>query len=1086
MFNKNLEYWHNKLSRLPVLELTTDKLRSSERDYEIGIETYVFPEELCESVKILSQSSDTLIFSSLLTVFKCLLHKYTGEEDIIVGSYIPQSNNLDFNTLAFRSCVSGDISFIELLKQVDAVVTEDLKHQDFSWNELVEKLSATDTQKDAGIFQVMFSLHFSDAIDTPLPINIDEFQSDLAFFLLESKEGLKGTIAYNQELFEAQTIKRLINHFENLLTCVVENSELKVNQLKILSEVEYHQIVTECNNTAIDYPKDKCIHQLFEQQVRLTPDAIAIIFDRLQLTYQELDNRANQLANYLQTQGVKPDTKIGICINRCLEMVVGILGILKAGGAYIPLDPAYPQERLSHMLEDSGVSVLLTTENLVEQLPENKAKQICLDKDWDNLIASQSQLAPDSDVNPSNLAYVIYTSGSTGKPKGVMIEHNSLVNFTQTATKEYGINNRDRILQFASISFDIAVEEMYPCLTSGATLILRTDDFLTNGSGMLEKCHELELTVLDLPTAYWHQLASDLATGEWDAPASLRLVIIGGEAVIPEKVKIWQTSFKNNKYPELINTYGPTEATVVVTKCKLSESINQDSGLIQMTIGKPFDNVKIYILDSCLNPVPIGVPGELHIGGKCLARGYLNRPKLTAQKFIPDPFNPGMRMYKSGDLARYLADGNIEFLGRIDHQVKIRGFRVELGGIETVLNQHGAVKEAVVIPHEYEAGDKRLVAYIVPQNQKAPACKKLKGFLKNRLPEYMIPSGFVVLDALPLTPNDKVNRKALPKPDKTNLNLQEEYLSANNDVEQKLVSIWEQAFGIVPIGIKDNFFSLGGNSLMATSMVAQIDKVFDQKLSQGIFFEAPTIEELAAIIVQEEIVSESVVKINANGKKAPLFIISNTGFLYQEMIGHLDKEQPVYIIQEPLDKAPEMASRCIQQIRNIQPQGPYNLLGHSYEGLVTYEIGRQLQAQNEQIAFLGMVDTPIPEVENRARHETSLYKRYRRLKIVFGLSQKHIFNFFKERIDYKLSDKFFPLLSTLEKLTNEHEVKSYPGKITIYAAVYEFYKLEDANLGWDKWVDAIEIHEIPGTHRSMLLRKDNAKLLAEKLRACLK
>ncbi len=602
---------------------------------------------------------------------------------------------------------------------------------------------------------------------------------------------------------------------------------------------------------------------------------------------------------------------------------------------------------------------------------------------------------------------------------------------------------------------------------------------------MLEKCREWGLTVLDLPTAYWHQLASDLATGEWVAPPSLRLVIIGGEAVIPEKVKTWQTSFKDNQYPELINTYGPTEATVVVTKCKLSESINQDNELTQMTIGKPFDNVKIYILDSCLNPVPIGVPGELHIGGVCLARGYLNRPELTAKKFIPDPFNPGMRMYKSGDLTRYLPDGNIEFLGRIDHQVKIRGFRIELGGIETVLNQYAAVKEAVVIPQEYEVGDKRLVAYIVPRNAQPPTTQDLKDFLETRLPEYMVPSAFVILDALPLTPNDKVDRKALPKPDKTNLSLEEEYISPNNDVEQKLVNMWEQAFRIQPIGIKDDFFSLGGNSLMATSMVAEIEQVFDKKLSQGIFFEASTIEELAEIIPQEEAVSENVVKINANGKKPPLFIISNTGFLYQEMIGHLDKEQPVYIIQEPLVNAPEMASRCIQQIKNIQPQGPYNLLGHSYEGLVTYEIGRQLYAQNEQIAFLGMVDTPIPEVENRARHETSWYKRYRRLKIVFGLTPKHIINFFKERIDYKLSDKFFPLLSTLEKLTNEHEVKSYPGKITIYAAIYEFYKLEDTNLGWDEWVDEIEIHEIPGTHRSMLLRPDNAKLLAQKLSDCL-
>ena len=602
---------------------------------------------------------------------------------------------------------------------------------------------------------------------------------------------------------------------------------------------------------------------------------------------------------------------------------------------------------------------------------------------------------------------------------------------------------------------------------------------------MLEKCNQWGLTVLDLPTAYWHKIASDLANNQSQLPGSLRLVIIGGEAVIPEKVTSWHNYFKNKKSPEFINVYGPTETTVVVTKCKLSESI-QDNGFPRMTIGRPFGNVKIYILDSNLNPVPIGVPGELHIGGVSLARGYLNRPDLTAQKFIPDPFNPGRRMYKSGDLARFLSDGNIDFLGRIDHQVKIRGFRIELGEIETVLNQHSTVKQAVVIPHSYDAGDKRLIAYVVPKNSQPPQTQQLKDFLKTKLPDYMVPSGFVFLDALPLTPNDKVDRKALPKPDKANLNLQQDYLAADNDVEQKLVALWEKAFGIHPIGIKDNFFDLGGNSLMATSMVGEIEKLFDKNLNQAIFFQAPTIQILAQIITQTEIVSEEVVKINHQGQKTPLFIISNTSFLYQEMIGHLDKEQPIYIIKEKLAKASEMASACLQQIRSIQANGPYYLMGHSYEGLVTYEIARQLYELNEEVAFLGMLDSAIPEVENQARTEASLYKRYRRLKAVFKLSWGNIINFFKERIDYKLSKKFYPLLSTLDTLINEYEVKHYAGKITVFSALYEFYRIEDINLGWDKWVSGgIEIHEIPGTHRSILLRPDNAKLLAQKVNDCL-
>ncbi len=1085
-YEHNLKYWQHKIcKKLPVLELTTDILRTSNQDIHLALETFTFPQELCTSLKVISEKFEFSLLTTLLAAFKCLLYRYTGQEDIIVGSYIPQSNGSDFNTLAFRNCISGNKSFDEFLKQVNQVVTEDLNHQDFSWKQLLQEFSTANTQNNCGIFQVMFSLLEISTKEISLPIDINEFQLDLSFSIVESAEGLKGTVAYNQKLFESQTIKQIINHFENLLQSIVENPACPINQLKILSETEHHQILVEWNQTSCEYPRDKCIHQLFEEQVATTPDAVAVIFKEQQLTYRELNIRANQLANHLKTLGVKPDNLVAICVNRCLEMVVGILGILKAGGAYVPLDPAYPQERLSHMLDDSQASILLTTENLLPQIPKNQAQKICLDRDWE-LISQESKEAPVSDVKANNLAYVIYTSGSTGKSKGVMIEHNSLVNFTQTATRTYGINNQDRILQFASISFDVAVEELYPCLTCGATLILRTEDFLTSGAGMLEKCHELELTVLDLPTAYWHQIASDLATGEWEPPSSLRLVIIGGEAVIPEKVKTWQKSFKNNQCPELMNTYGPTEATVVVTKCKLSESINENTGLPEMTIGRPFDNVQIYILDNCLHPVPIGVPGELHIGGVCLARGYLNRPELTAQKFIPDPFNPGMRMYKSGDLARFLPDGNIDFLGRIDHQVKIRGFRVELGEIETVLNQHSAIKEAIVIPQEYEAGDKRLIAYIVARDNQIPVNKELKNFLKSKLPEYMVPSGFVTLDALPLTPNDKVDRRALPKPDKSNLNLEEEYLSARNDIEQKLVALWEKAFCIQPIGVKDNFFSLGGNSLMATSIITEIEQIFDKKLEQAIFFKTSTIEELAIVISQQETVRETVIQINPHGIKPPLFVIANNGYLYQQMLYFLDKEQPIYIIQEPLDKAPDMAYRCLKIIQDIQLNGPYHLMGHSYEGLVAYEIARQLYEKNEQVNFLCLLDTPTPEVEKRADENALWYKRYERLKVILGLPWKDKISFFKERIEYRLGESFEPLIPILNNFINEYEVSEIPGKITIFSAIFEFYGLEDAKFGWDKWAaGGVKIYEISGTHRSMLLKSDNAKLVAQRLDTCL-
>ncbi|MEO0686377.1 MAG: thioesterase domain-containing protein, partial [Cyanobacteria bacterium J06649_11] len=434
----------------------------------------------------------------------------------------------------------------------------------------------------------------------------------------------------------------------------------------------------------------------------------------------------------------------------------------------------------------------------------------------------------------------------------------------------------------------------------------------------------------------------------------------------------------------------------------------------------------------------------------------------------------GDRIYKTGDRVRQLPDGNLEYLGRLDNQVKIRGFRIELGEIETLLNQHPSVKQAIVIPQEYDAGDKRLIAYIVPHNSQHPTAKELKDFLQAKLPDYMIPSGFVMLDVLPLTPNDKVDRKALPKPDKIDLNLSQAYLAPSNNIQQKLVTLWEQAFRIQPIGIKDDFFSLGGNSLLATSMVGEIEKLFAKKLNQSVFFEASTIEKLAVIISQKEDYKGTVIRINPDGTKPPLFIVANNGYLYQQMVEHLDKEQPVYIIQEDFDNAPRMASRCIQKIRNIQTHNVYNLIGHSYEGLVAYEIAQQLYAQNEQVCFLGMLDTPTPEVENRAEKAKLWYKRYQRLKIVLGFSWKDKTSFFKERVEYKLTESFQPLIDNLQEFMDEYEVKSFPGKIHVFLAEYEFYSIEDANLGWDKWANAgVEVYKIPGTHRSMLLSPDN-------------
>jgi amino acid adenylation domain-containing protein len=526
-------------------------------------------------------------------------------------------------------------------------------------------------------------------------------------------------------------------------------------------------------------------------------------------------------------------------------MIVALLGILKAGGAYVPLDPAYPAERLAYMVADAAISILVTQNKWTSQLPQPQAQVICLDSDWNEIALESQENSPQINTG-ENLAYVIYTSGSTGKPKGVMISHQALSCFTQTAIAEYKLTSSDRVLQFASINFDAAVEEIYPCLCTGATLVLRTDEMLADLPTFFQACQDWQLTVLDLPTAYWHQLAAQLANTNVALPESLRLTIIGGERVLPEPVRIWQEYvLKSGKsdYLELINAYGPTETTVSATLYRIPShqaAINRE-----IPIGRPLAHLQTYILDSHLQPVPIGVPGELHLGGESLARGYLNRRELTAEKFIPNPFSRklGARLYKTGDKVRYLPDGNIEFLGRIDHQVKIRGFRIELGEIETVLAQHPSLRETVVIAREDLPGDKRLVAYVVPQQQQ-PHTSELRSFVQERLPNYMVPSAFVFLDALPLTPNGKVDHRALPAPDASSLQLDAEFVPPTNPTEELLATIWADVLGVERVGIHDNFFELGGHSLLATQVISRCRQAFSVELPLQSLFENPTIVRL--------------------------------------------------------------------------------------------------------------------------------------------------------------------------------------------------------------------------------------------------
>jgi amino acid adenylation domain-containing protein len=871
-----LNYWKQQLAGAPpLLELPTDRPRPSVQTYRGNTYEFQLNADLSQKLKSLSQKLGATLFMTLLTAFNILLSRYSGQSDIIVGSPIANRNHSEIesligffvNTLVLRTNLEGNPSFVELLSRVRQVALDAYAHQDLPIERLVEELQPERSLSYSPLFQVMFALQNASIEELGMPgLSITSLQLenvtskfDLSLSMEETAQQLRGAWEYNIDLFDVATITRMTGHFQTLLEGIVGNPEQEIFELPLLTSTERYQLLEEWNNTQTEYSQHKCIHQLFQDQVELTPDAVAIVFEDQQLTYRELNARANKLAHYLRTLGVGSEVLVGLCAERSLDMVVGLLGILKAGGAYLPLDPNYPQERLTFMLSDSQVSILLTKQNFISQLLEHKGRAVCLDTDWE-VISQHRDDNLSLCVQPCNLAYVIYTSGSTGQPKGVIIKHSSLVNFTEAAKVEYELSECDRVLQFASISFDAAVEEIYPCLTSGGTLVLRTNDMLSSVPEFLNKCRELQLTVLDLPTAYWHQLIYELVNADVMLPESLRLVIIGGEQALPEQVRVWQKRI--GAIPRLVNTYGPTEATVVTTLCTLPSYTNLKLDGQKVPIGRPISNVQTYILDRYLQPVPIGVPGELYIGGAGLARGYLNARELTQEKFIPNPLGQeeGACLYKTGDLVRYLTSGNIEYLGRFDNQVKIRGFRIELGEIEAVLGKHRKVQQAVVIVREDIPGNKRLVTYVVAKPELVPTDSELRNFLKQKLPDYMIPNAFVMLPSLPLSPNGKVDRRALPAPDASHRNLETGFVAPRIPTEEILAAIWSEVLGLQHISIHDNFFELGGHSLLATQVISRLRKAFCVDLPLRSLFETPTIAKVAQKI---EIIRKEVQNVQA-------------------------------------------------------------------------------------------------------------------------------------------------------------------------------------------------------------------------------
>ena len=852
---EHLSYWRNQLDHLSMLKLPFKRSQPAADGPSSAREAFEISGDLLDGLQSLTDSSGTTLFMVLLAAWKAALHRYTGQTDIAIGTFVSGRNHpaveeligYFLNLVVLRSDLSGDPTFRELLERIRRVCIDAFAHQDLLFEKLVEELRPTRYVTTNPLVQATFawqntpqqSLNLIGIAARDLDIGAGVARPfDLHLYVIEEKTSLRGYVSYNKSLFETDTIKRLINHLQNLLKAIAGDKDGRISALPILTEQEKHQLLVGWNDTEAEYPRDKCVHELFENQAEKTPDAVAVIFENQQLTYRELNQRANHLAHYLKRRGVGPEVLLGICVERSLEMVVGILGIFKAGGAYLPIDPETPSERLKFMLDDAHPLLILTQERFYSLFAGCADQSICF-ADARDALCSESEDNPENQADDHSLAYLIYTSGSTGVPKGVLSEHGGLRNRLQWMQETYRLTPADRVLQKTPYTFDISLWEFLWPLTTGARLVLARPGGHRDSSYLTDLINSEHITTLHCVPS---MLSVLLQEAEFENCSTLKQVFCSGEPLSYDL----QERFFERTTAALHNLYGPTEASidVVAWECKRGDQRRT------VPIGRPIANTQIYILDAQRNPVPVGVVGEIYIGGVGVARGYLNRAELTAEKFIDHSFNgePARRLYRTGDLARYLPDGNIEFLGRIDNQVKVRGYRIELGEIEAVLGQHPMVQSSVVAMREDAPGDKRLVGYIVGRKGDSFDAAELRKYLKRKLPEYMLPSALVLLDELPLTPNGKVDRHALPAPDQIRPELESVYQAPRTPIEESIAAIWGEVLKLDQAGIHDNFFDLGGHSLLATQIVSRIRGRLSIELPLRSIFESPTVAELAAAI----------------------------------------------------------------------------------------------------------------------------------------------------------------------------------------------------------------------------------------------
>jgi amino acid adenylation domain-containing protein len=842
-----LAYWKEQLTGVPVLQLPTDFARPVLQSHRGAAVAIQLTPALTQGLKALSRREGVTLFMVLLAAFQTLLFRYSGQTDFAVGTPVANRTRMEtegiigffVNTLALRTDLSGNPTFRELLGRVREVALGAYSHQDVPFEKLVEVLQPERAMDHHPLVQVLFTLQntpgdpavLPDLALSPVSVESTTAKFDLDLNLSEGERGLEGAITYCSDLWDSGTISRMVRHFRNLLEAIVANPDGPIDRLPLMSEAERHQVVTGWNQTATAYPRDRCIQQWIEEQAAARPDALAIAAGAQSLSFGELNRQANQVAHFLRAQGVGTGVPVALWMERSPALIAAMVGVMKAGGAYVPIDPAYPAERVAHILADAGAPLLLTQERAVAELPEVAARVITVD-------GAAAPWSADSDANPAapgkpeEIAYVIYTSGSTGRPKGVEVHHGALLNLIWWFRRAYGLTPEDRVTFLSGISFDASVSELWPALSAGASLHLPDEASRGTPTKLRDWLVSEQVTVAFAPTP----MAEALLGLDWPEEVPLRVLYTGGD-----KLRL----FPPDSLPfQVADNYGPTECACIAT-CALVSPASRAERVPH--IGRPIDNVQIYILDGQRQPVPIGVPGELYIGGESVGHGYRNQPEMTADRFLPNPFGPG-RIYRTGDLARFLPDRNIEFLGRADNQVKIRGFRIELGEIEAVLAQHPDVHEAVVLAREDEPGAKWLVAYVVPHGETAPDKGDLRQFLRRQLPEYMVPAAFVTLPTLPLTRSGKVDRNALPAPEGGRESLGTPYEAPRTPTEAALAAIWAEVLGLERVGIHDHFFELGGHSLLATQVVTRARAALGVELALRSLFEAPTVADLAQTV----------------------------------------------------------------------------------------------------------------------------------------------------------------------------------------------------------------------------------------------